>query len=111
MISPIHSSSKGYIPVNGSILDLHPESVEQNSVTRPYVPDTSVNSLKEDLIEGTEDDGNKQVVGDGFGEPIDNYEYDIMQVLEGHDFEHTQYPENITFLSRGTKIVYLFTIG
>ena len=29
------------------------------------------------------------MVGDGVGEPIDHYEYDIMEVLEGRDFEHT----------------------
>ena len=110
MISPIHSSSKGSILVNGRILELHPETVDQNSLTRPYMPDTSVKPLREDLVEGMEDGGNKQVVGDGVGEPIDNYEYDIMEVLEGRDFEHTQCPENTIFLSRGAKIMYLFTI-
>ena len=82
--------------------------MEQNTLIDP---DDAVNPLSEDLVEGLDDGGNREVADYDVGEPIHDDSNDIMEVLEGSDFEETECQEKITPPSRGTKIVYLFTAG
>ena len=70
----------------GNILDLHPEAVDQNTVTETHVPDNAVNPLSEDLIDGLEYGGNREVVDDDVGELIDDSAYDMMEAIEGGIF-------------------------
>ena len=74
------------------------------------MPDDAVNILSEDLIEGLEDCGVRDMFDDDYGELVDDDEYDMMESLECGGFECVECPKDITFLSRGTKIVY-FTTG
>ena len=67
---------------------MHPEAVDQNTVTDPDVPDGGVNSLSEDLIQGLKDGGNRELVEDGVGDTIDCGLYDTTEVLEGVDFQY-----------------------
>ena len=96
---------------DGRILELQPEAVNQNTITKTDVPDDSLNPLSEDPIKGLEYGGNREVVNDDVGDPIDEDAYDTMEALEGGDFEYLYCPEDITSLSRGAKPMYLFMRG
>ena len=49
--------------------------------------------LYEDLIEGLEGAGNREVVDDDINEPIDYDTFDMVEVLEGGDFDYVECPE------------------
>ena len=49
-------------------------------------------SLSEDLVDGMEYGGSREVVDDNVGELIDDDAYDMMESLEGGDFEYVECP-------------------
>ena len=58
------------------------QAVEQNTLIDP---DDAVNPLSEDLVQGLDDGGNREVVDSDVGEPIDDDSNDMLEVLEGSE--------------------------
>ena len=102
---------RNYTLVNRKVLDLQPEIFIQDTVYNPDTSDKPIDQLRKYLIEGLENSGNiyVHVVDDDVEYYIDENEYDILEVLEGSNFDHVKCPEYDSSLPRETVAVIFFT--
>ena len=95
---------------NANILYLQPYTFNQDTVSETGTQGDIIYTLIKYLIEVLKNADNKEVVNDDFHSPIYDDAYEILEAMEGEEFEYVKYPDDIISLEKVAMVVFFLQL-